>query len=79
MSTRAENVEAELSELTALRQAVARMGFDPKLLAAYIADPSDHTCKSILLSSLSLDASKLGMVQKPRILMNNRGAETGPA
>ena len=45
--------------MSALRQAVALMGFGPKRLAGYIPDPSDHTCVSILLSSLSLDEAKL--------------------
>jgi hypothetical protein len=59
MPTQAKIIQSELQELSALRQAVALMGFDPKRLAQYVADPSDHTCKAILLSALSLDESKL--------------------
>lgn len=60
MTTHTDSIDdADLKELDALRQAVALMGFDPKRLAGFIADRSDHTCKSILLSSMALDEAKL--------------------
>lgn len=50
---------ASVDELAALRKAVTLMGFDPQHLCAFVSDDSDATCKAILLSSLSLDATKL--------------------